>query len=402
MRIALLTTDNRENYRKYELEKPYFGTAPEGLIEGFSKIPELEVHVISCTQRVMASPSKLAENIWFHSLPVPKSGWLRTGYQGCIRAVRKKLKEIQPDIVHGQGTERDCAISAFLSNYPKLLTIHGNLRLIKKQVGFKPFSAIWFQSILEGIVVPRFDGIICITNYTQEAVASEVKRTWVVPNAVDLSFLELGKDRIGHRSDVSYQRTESSDSGFRFQLSNSPPIILVVANIDPRKNQINFIQSLDALSQSQRFEVRFFGNCGSDAYGLEFLSLVKERSWCSYGGMIGREELRREFETASMLALPTHEDNCPMVVLEAMATGVPVMASKVGGVPDLIDGISTGLFCDPCDPESFSVGVTRLLENRDFADQMAITAFHEAMNRFHPKVIAERHLEIYREVLDDN
>ena len=78
MRIALLTTDNRENYRRYELDKPYFGTAPEGLIEGFSKVPDLEVHVISCTQRVMASPSKLAENIWFHSLPVPKSGWLRT------------------------------------------------------------------------------------------------------------------------------------------------------------------------------------------------------------------------------------------------------------------------------------------------------------------------------------
>ena len=48
----------------------------------------------------------------------PKIGWLRTLYQGCVRATRRKLREIQPDIVHGQGTERDCAIGAVLSGFP--------------------------------------------------------------------------------------------------------------------------------------------------------------------------------------------------------------------------------------------------------------------------------------------
>ena len=351
--------------------------------------PPFEIHVISCTQQIMASPEKLASNIWFHSLYVPKAGWLRSGYLGCALAVRKKLREIKPDLVHAQGTERDCAINAILSPYPKVLTIHGNLRLIKKQVGFKPFSALWFQSFLEGLVVPRFDGVICITNYTREAVEHEVPKTWVVPNAVDPSFLELGQQRFSYGG----SRPSTLDS-------RSPcPVILVVASIDERKNQNAFIRALDPLAEKMSIEVRFFGVCGASDYAWEFKELIASRPWCYYGGMIGREELRREFETASLLALPTHEDNCPMVVLEAMATGVPVMASKVGGVPDLIDGISTGLFCDPCDPESFSVGVTRLLENRDFADQMAFTAFHEAINRFHPKVIAERHLEIYREVL---
>ena len=39
------------------------------------------------------------------------------------------MKEIQPDIVHGQGTERDCALAAVLSGYPNVLTIHGNMRV---------------------------------------------------------------------------------------------------------------------------------------------------------------------------------------------------------------------------------------------------------------------------------
>ena len=111
LKIAFLTTDNRENFKEYELSTPYFGAGPEALLQGFGALSGIEVHVVSCTQRPMQSPEKIDKNIWFHSLYVPKIGWLRTLYQGCIRAVRRKLKDLQPDIVHGQGTERDCAIS---------------------------------------------------------------------------------------------------------------------------------------------------------------------------------------------------------------------------------------------------------------------------------------------------
>jgi glycosyltransferase involved in cell wall biosynthesis len=394
MRIAFLVPDNRENFRQYELTEPYFGTAPTALLAGFAMLgdhPEApEIHVISCTQKRIPAPEKLASNIWFHSLHVPKAGWLRSGYLGCALAVRKKLREIKPDLVHAQGTERDCAISAVLSPYPKILTIHGNLRLIKKQVGFRPFSAMWLQSYLEGLVVPRFAGVICITNYTREAVEREVPKTWVVPNAVEPSFLELGQQRFSDNS----SRPSTLDS-------RPPcPVILCVANIDERKNQNAFIRALDPLAKKMSFEVRFFGGCGGSDYGREFRELIASRPWCHYGGMLGREELRSQFEQADMLALPTHEDNCPMVVLEAMASGVPIMASKVGGIPDLIDGVRTGLFCYPCDPESFRVGVKRVLEDSEHAQRMASAAHDDAMRRFHPKVIARKHLETYREILN--
>src|SRR6476646_6144169 len=117
MRIAILTTDNREHQRRYELTDPYFGPAIEALLQGFARLPELEVHVISCTQRPMRAPEKLGGNIWFHLLDVPKIGWLRTGYQGCVRAIRETLQALQPDLVHGQGTERECALSAVLSGF---------------------------------------------------------------------------------------------------------------------------------------------------------------------------------------------------------------------------------------------------------------------------------------------
>ncbi|MFZ4600497.1 MAG: glycosyltransferase family 4 protein [Terrimicrobiaceae bacterium] len=450
MKIALLTTDSREHFGDYTNPIPYFGTAPQGLFSGFggadgkSKIedsstaagiesPEssretipstldprhstprlLEIHVISCAQQPMQSPQKLAHNIWFHSLHVPKWGWLKTGYLGCILAVRMKLREIQPDLVHAQGTERDCAISAICTPYPKLLTIHGNLRLIKKTVGIRPFSAPWLQCFIEGFVIPTFDGVVCITNYTREAVEHETPKTWVVPNAVDPDFLALGEKRgiedrrskieDESRSPISDLPTPtpefpSPSLAARHSPPTTVPVVLVVANVDARKNQNAFIRAIEPLAANSAFEVRFFGRCGDDEYGREFQSLVAARPWCHYGGMVSRGALRDEFVRASFLALPTNEDNCPMVVLEAQAAGIPVMASNVGGVPDLVEDGVTGLLTDPTRPETMLTALSRLLSDSELTSCLARNGRRQAIEKFHPRVIAERHLEIYREVL---
>src|SRR5258708_3730967 len=95
MNVALLTTDNREHFHDYSTSKPYFGRAPEALLQGLTRQSEVNVHVFSCARQPMSSPERLAEHIYFHSLHVSKIGWLRTGYQGCIRAVRTKLQELR-------------------------------------------------------------------------------------------------------------------------------------------------------------------------------------------------------------------------------------------------------------------------------------------------------------------
>ena len=96
MKVAFLTTDNREECKDYGAAAPYFGTAPEALLHGFALLPEVEIHVLSCARARMKSPEKLAGNILFHSLHVPNLGWMRTAYQGCIRAVRRELKASGP------------------------------------------------------------------------------------------------------------------------------------------------------------------------------------------------------------------------------------------------------------------------------------------------------------------
>ncbi len=378
MKLAVLATDVREHIKDYSNTVATFGTAPEALLQGFAGMEGLEVHVISCAQEPMKSQEKIAENIWFHSLHVPRIGWLKTLYQGCIRAVRTKLTELQPDIVHGQGTERDCALSAVFSGRPNVLTIHGNMRLIEKIERPPPFSYAWIAARLERFTLPRADGIVCITNYTRGAVMSLARRTWVLPNAADEKFFD-----VDARPDPA-----------------TPPIILCVGAIGVRKNQNAFIRSLDPLAAQHRFQIVFLGQAPKGApYSEEFFQLLASRPWCSYAGFADREKLRSHFRTASLLALPSLEDNCPMAVLEAMAAGVLALAANVGGVPDLIADGKNGLLCDPLDPASMRAGVCRFLENPALCRDLARQAKQDARARFAPRVVAQKHVEIYREVL---
>jgi glycosyltransferase involved in cell wall biosynthesis len=75
------------------------------------------------------------------------------------------------------------------------------------------------------------------------------------------------------------------------------------------------------------------------------------------------------------------------------------MAANVGGVPDLVTDGKTGLFCDPLDATSMSAGIEKLLSDPGLAHNLATTANQEAKARYHPLVIARKHLDIYREVL---
>ena len=124
----------------------------------------------------------------------------------------------------------------------------------------------------------------------------------------------------------------------------SPTIkILCVGTVDLRKNQNALIKALDGLKPQGKFELVFLGPARRELpYGREFFESIEARPWCHYGGYADREALKQHLASASGLVLPSLEDNCPMVVLEAMAAGVPVAGARVGGVPDLIRHGETG------------------------------------------------------------
>jgi glycosyltransferase involved in cell wall biosynthesis len=379
MKIALLTTDGREIWKDYGTPAPHFGTAVEALMQGFARMPEVEVHVVSCARARVNAPPKLSGNIYFHSLYVPKLGWLRTGYQGCLRAVRKKLKEIRPDVVHGQGTERDCAFCAVFSGYPNVVTIHGNVAELARQFEERVGSYMWWAARLETFTLKRTHGVFCNSAYTEGLVRPRARRTWRVANPLREMFFAPGSTPANSR---------------RCTLVN-------VGVISARKRQLELLDVARALrQQGLDFEFQFVGDAHADeGYVSTFLEKLKPLEQDGVARCVGlkiKDDLVQLFDQATGMVHFSPAESFGLVVAEGLARGLRVFAARVGGVPDVVNGVPGAELFAADDWQGLTVAVGNWIRS---GSPRARGAAEMMRARYHPGQIARQHVEIYREVL---
>ncbi len=380
MKIAFLAVDLREHHRSYSEATPRFPGGIASLFDGFARLPEVEVHVVSCLQQPVSSPEKLADNIWYHALHVPKTGWLRTGYQGCIRAVRKKLREIQPDIVHGSGTERECAISAVFSGFPNVVTIQGNMaelaRLNRPRIG----SYGWLTARLENFILPRTAGVFCNSSYTEALVRPRARKTWRVPHPLHRAFLD-----------------PPPNPGPR------PCILLNVGVISTRKRQLELLDVAEALHRrGLKFEFRFAGyiNPDGDSYTTTFLERIKPMEQAGYVRFLGTpadsEMLHHYDSVAAMVHFPT-EESFGMVVLEGLGRDLKFFGAHLGGIVDIVQDLPGAELFARDDWPGLTAAVARWIAGGHPRPTGAAALIRE---RYDPEAIARRHVEIYRDLLN--
>ena len=379
MKIAFLVIDLRETARSYAEVTPRFPGGNASLFEGFASLPEVEVHLISCIQQPVRSPEKLAGNIWFHGLHVPKIGWLRTCYQGCIRAVRRKLREIQPDLVQGIGTERECAISAVFSGFRNLVTIQGNMaelaRLNRERIG----SYGWLTARLENFILPRTTGVFCNSSYTEALVRPRARRIWRVPHPLRQAFLDPPPNP-----------------------EPRPCILLNVGVISPRKRQLELLDVAEALHrQGLKFEFRFVGftHPGAAAYTEAFLKRIKpmeSAGYARYAGTPADSELVHHYDGAAALVHFPTEESFGMVVLEGLGRDLKFFGAQVGGIVDLAKDMPDAELFAPDDWPGLTAAIARWITK---GHPRPVGAAAIVRERYHPVALARQHVKIYRELL---
>jgi len=377
MKVAVIIVDNREDHGRYEDPKPFFGMAPAALVDGFAQLPEVEIHVISCLQRPVRSPEKLASNIFYHSLVVPKLGWLRAGYLGCIAAVRRKLREIKPDIVHGQGTERYCALCAAFSGYPNVVTIHGNMRAVARALRARLLSFNWITARLEALTLPRTQGVLCNSVYTELETLNLAKKTWRVPNALQPIFLE--EPSLIPRA--------------------KPPILITAATFSPYKQQAEILDCLQRLrDRGFDFKMLFAGKSDSP-YGtkvLERLTQPQTACFAQYIGLKSAEELKAVLDSASAMIHFPVEEAFGLSAAEGLARNLKLFCARTGGLVDIANEVEGVELFDAKDWQ----GLERSIGAWLIAGAPTPVSSAEVMQRrYHPLSVARRTVEIYREIL---
>ncbi|MEO9250261.1 MAG: glycosyltransferase family 4 protein [Gemmatimonadaceae bacterium] len=112
-------------------------------------------------------------------------------------------------------------------------------------------------------------------------------------------------------------------------------------------------------------------------------------------GELSRSELLNAYRATRLLVIPSRSEGLPLVLLEALWMGLPVLASSVDGLPEVIRDGYNGLLVEPEDAATLAAAIVRVLTDDRLYAQMSKNARDSASQRFAPSVIAERFAEVY-------
>ena len=105
------------------------------------------------------------------------------------------------------------------------------------------------------------------------------------------------------------------------------------------------------------------------------------------------------YAVATAVAVPSHSEGSPNVVLEAMAAGLPIVANAVGGVPEILEQSVTGLMVPAHNPEAMAQALQRILADPELRSRLGTAARARALSEYTPRAYTRRLVDFYRKLL---
>lgn len=117
------------------------------------------------------------------------------------------------------------------------------------------------------------------------------------------------------------------------------------------------------------------------------------------GEVHGDDALRTIYCAADLLVVPSREDNMPLTAMEAQSCGVPVVAFKIGGLPDIVINEETGFLAPPGDTEALATAISQLLGQKSLREGFAASAVDHAHRTWSPTVVAKQYAHLYAQTI---
>jgi N-acetyl-alpha-D-glucosaminyl L-malate synthase BshA len=233
-----------------------------------------------------------------------------------------------------------------------------------------------------GIV--QSDGVTAISNYLKEATREifhfdDIK---VIPNFV---------------CQYDYKRLEV-DSLRASLAPQNEPLLVHVSNFRPVKRPVDCVEILArVLKKGVKTRLVMVGD-GSERTNCEHRArCLGIYDQCSF---VGKQPRIVDYLSASdVLLLPSDQESFGLAALEAMACEVPVIASKVGGLPEVVTDGETGYLAPVGDVDKMAADAARLLTDRKLRQEMGQRARESAINRYRTDVVIPQYIEFYEQIL---
>ena len=167
-----------------------------------------------------------------------------------------------------------------------------------------------------------------------------------------------------------------------------------LGNIVSRKGIFDLLHAMEGLSGV----VLHIGGKGDTARMQQEIRNFGLENAVVYHGFVSGEEKEKLFQSSDVYVLPSYVEGFPVSILEAMSYGMPVVASRIGGIPDIIDERKTGLLVTPGDITALRAAITELLNDKEKRMAMGRNAEEESKKYF-PHRIEEDLKSLYEKFL---
>lgn len=302
------------------------------------------------------------------------------GQRVSARSMRRLISRLEAseryDVIHVQGP------ASFVSRSARqLVTIHGISERDSLFASRRPAQRLRAAvvKIREWLGRNRARNVITISDYVRSVLPRESgKRLWKIPNAVDDALFSQARTSGNERT------------------------VLFAGRVTEIKNVLGLIDAFLLAHQTQEYlKLRIVGPGLDSDYGR----LCRERAAALPPGVVAfvgdasATQLADEMSRASVLALFSWQENAPMVVAEALAAGVPVVATSVGGLPEMI-GSRNGELVAPGDVVAFAESLCRVSGWQLTPEK--VREVRATATKYRGAAVAEATMEAYRAIRDNS
>jgi glycosyltransferase involved in cell wall biosynthesis len=273
------------------------------------------------------------------------------------------------DIIHFHEIEFSFPLFSYFARIPKILHLHG----INKDY-FKRYALS--RLILKNVS----DYYICITSQQiSDLIELGIARRRIVhlPNSVNVKLYHPSREKEDN-------------------------LILYVGRIVPIKGLHVLIKSLEFVKKSVHLVI--VGPIGDVEYYQDVLKIIdtkklQKKHKIIYLGRIPQAELLNLYKKASIFMLPSFWEAFPVVMLEALSCGTPVIATPVGGIPEVIQDFQNGILIPVNNPVKLADAIQYLLDNADIRTKLGQIGRETILKNYSIDVITKRLLGIYEKIV---
>ena len=339
------------------------------LISGFQE--DYDVHLATRTKGQLTEYVK-AINVPVHLLPnLVRPINLFYDFQAVYECV-SLIRRIKPDIVHAHSSKAGliARVAGLICKVPVIFTAHG--------WGFSPGNPLirgWIALLSEKLAAPLGEKTICVSE-TNRQLAIQFR----VGNQNSLVTIHNGiKDMPTAIANPSVQ----------------PPRLIMVARFNEPKDQTTLLKAIACLSFP--FHLDFVGS-GSSLQSCKALAQsLGVQDKVSFLG--DRTDVPKLLAQSQIFILTSHYEGLPISILEAMRAGLPVIATKVNGIPEEVEHGKTGLLVPDKDVEELAKAISTLIESPELRQQMGKAGRQKFLDEFTIERMIDETRTVYEQVL---